>query len=280
MPFSDVAHSYEQHIDLFDPNRDGGYPGNHVAFRHVLNVLHERKARRLLEVGVGNGNAISIFSASGLEMFGIDNKPEMVDKSKEIMEKRGLSHNNVMWGDIEDSISLSPVRNLGNFDGLVAMGVLPHVKHDEAALENMWHLLAPGGTAFVECRNKLFSLITFNRFTYEFILNDLFGDVESSVREASAEFLQSRLDVDLPPPPSGHAAKQHNPLTIEETFTQSGFVNIRIVPFHYHAAIPRLEKPLAERFRRESIDLENEPSGWRGLFLCSAFLVEAQRPAS
>jgi hypothetical protein len=24
--------------------------------------------------------------------------------------------------------------------------------------------------------------------------------------------------------------------------------------------------------------LENEPSGWRGLLLCSAFVVQAQRP--
>lgn len=273
-----TSFSVAEFEDLYDPNRDGGYPGNHFAFRHAINVLHQRGAKRLLEVGVGNGNAISVFSGAGLDFFGIDNKPEMVTKSKGAMAKFGLNEDDVLWGDIEDAISLSPVRNTGGFDGLVAMGVLPHVTHERAALENMWHLLKPGGTVFVECRNKLFSLFTFNRFTYDFILEDLLGDVEPAVREATAEFLRGKVDVDMPPPPTGHAATQHNPLTIDRVFEEAGFTNVSVVPFHYHAAIPRLEKPLAAPFRRESIKLENEPSGWRGLFLCSAFLVEAQRP--
>lgn len=278
LPNIDFSLSHAEFEDLFDANREAGYPGNHFAFRHALNVLHNRGAKRLLEVGVGNGNAISIFSGAGLDFFGIDNKPEMVTKSKGVMTKFGLNEKDVIWGDIEDSISLSPVRNTGGFDGLVAMGVLPHVTYERAALENMWHLLKPGGTVFVECRNKLFSLVTFNRFTYEFILEDLLGDVDPAVRDASAEFLKGRVDVDMPPRPSGHAATQHNPLTIDRVFAEAGFTNISVVPFHYHAAIPRLEKPLAGPFRRESIKLENEPSDWRGLFLCSAFLVEAQRP--
>lgn len=278
MPHIDLSLSHAAYEDLFDPDRSGGYPGNHFAFRHVLNVLHSQSAKRLLEVGVGNGNAISVFSAAGLDFFGIDNNPEMVTKSKEMMLKLGLEGQNVCWGDIEDSISLSPIRNSGRFDGLVAMGVLPHVTHERAALENMRNLVAPGGTIFVECRNKLFSLVTFNRFTYDFILDDLLGDVEPSVRNASAEFLKDRVDVDLPPRPNGHAATQHNPLTIHTVFEEAGFTDVSVIPFHYHAAIPRLEKPLAGPFRRESIKLENEPSGWRGLFLCSAFLVKAKRP--
>jgi len=278
MPKLDFSLTNDQYMDLFDPDREGGYPGNHVAFRHVLNVLHEQGALRILEVGVGGGNAIPIFTGAGMDFFGIDNKPEMVSKSKDVMKKSGLPEEHVFWGDIEDSISLSPARNSGTFDGLVAMGVLPHVTHERAALRNMWHLVKPGGSIFVECRNKLFSLVTFNRFTFEFIMDDLFGDVDSDIREASAEFLKTRLDTDLPPAPTGHAAKQHNPLDVEHLFADAGFTNVSVVPFHYHAAIPRLEKPLGGPFRKESINLENEPSGWRGLFLCSAFLVEAQRP--
>ncbi|MEY3749524.1 MAG: hypothetical protein RLZZ449_1420 [Actinomycetota bacterium] len=282
-PEDNVTHgdhslTHEQFEDLFDPNRDGGYPGNHVAFRHVVNVLHERGARRLVEVGVGSGNAIPIFAGAGLDFYGFDNKPEMVSKSTSAMKKNGLPENHISWGDIEDSISLSPVRNSGPFDGLVAMGVLPHVAHERAALRNMWQLVKPGGTIFVECRNKLFSLVTFNRFTYEFIMEDLLGDVDQDVREASSEFLKTRLDTEMPPRPTGHAAKQHNPLDVDHLFTDAGFVNVSVVPFHYHAAIPRLEKTLGGPFRTESIKLENEPSGWRGLFLCSAFMVEAQRP--
>jgi 2-polyprenyl-3-methyl-5-hydroxy-6-metoxy-1,4-benzoquinol methylase len=278
LPQFEFSFTHEQYQDLFDPNREGGYPGNHVAYRHVLNVLHERKANRLLEVGVGNGLAIPIFTGAGMDFFGIDNKPEMVAKSKMEMKRYGLSDDHVVWGDIEDSISLSLVRNSGQFDGLVAMGVLPHVTYEPTALRNMWHLVKPGGTIFVECRNKLFSLVTFNRFTYEFILDDLLMGVDQAVRDATAEFLKNRLDTDMPPIPTGHTAKQHNPLDIDQVFVDAGFENISVIPFHYHAATPRLEKQLGASFRTESMKLENEPSGWRGLFLCSAFIVEAQRP--
>jgi hypothetical protein len=96
----------------------------------------------------------------------------------------------------------------------------------------MWHLVKPGGIVFVECRNKLFSLFTFNRFTYEFIMDDLLFDVESSIREESAKFLKTKLDTDMPPAPKGHPAKQHNPLDVDKIFADSGFENISVVPFH------------------------------------------------
>lgn len=270
--------SAEQYQKLWDPDLDGGYPANHFAFRQLLNVLHERGAERMLEVGVGQGRAIPIYTDAGIAMSGLDNDPAMVEMSKKVMSSLGLPTERITWGDIEDSVSLSGVRKQADFDAVLAMGVLPHVTHEKTALENMRHLLKPGGTVFVECRNKLFSLVTFNRFTFEFIMDDLLGDVHGEVRTATEEFLRTRVDVDMPPKPTGHAAKYHNPLDVDQVFSAAGFTDIVIRPFHYHASVPRLEKPLGAAFRAESIALENEPSGWRGLFLCSAFVVEARRP--
>lgn len=270
--------SAEQYQKLWDPDLDGGYPANHFAFRQLLNVLHERGAERMLEVGVGQGRAIPIYTDAGIAMSGLDNDPAMVEMSKKVMSSLGLPTERITWGDIEDSVSLSGVRKQADFDAVLAMGVLPHVTHEKTALENMRHLLKPGGTVFVECRNKLFSLVTFNRFTFEFIMDDLLGDVHGEVRTATEEFLRTRVDVDMPPKPTGHAAKYHNPLDVDQVFAAAGFTDIVIRPFHYHASVPRLEKPLGAAFRAESIALENEPSGWRGLFLCSAFVVEARRP--
>lgn len=268
----------DQYLQLWDTSAEGGYPANHFAFRQILNVLHERGAHNMLEVGIGHGNAIPIFEAAGIEISGFDISPEMVTKSQDAMSHWGLPENRVSWGDIEDSVSLSPWRSRGQFDALLAMGVLPHVTHEKVALENMRHLVKPGGTVFVECRNKLFSLVTFNRFTYEFIMDDLLSDVSPDVRDAAGEFLKTRVDTDLPPKPANHEAKYHNPLEVDQVFRDAGFTNVVIRPFHYHAAMPRLESPLGEAFRRESIALENEPSNWRGLFLCSAFVVQADRP--
>lgn len=272
---------FEEYEKLWDPELEGGYPANHFAFRQVLNVLHDQGAETLIEIGVGGGRAIPIFTAAGLDMYGVDIDPEMVTTSAEAMVQAGLPAERASWGDIEDSVSLSSVRRSGPFDALLAMGVLPHVRHERVALENMHQLVRPGGTVFVECRNKLFSLVTFNRFTYEFIMDDLLGDVHGEVREKTDGFLRTRVDVDVPPAPtSGHSARYHNPLDIHEVFEDAGFIDVRVRPFHYHAAIPRFEKELGAAFRAESIALENEASDWRGLFLCSAFVVEAHRPAT
>jgi 2-polyprenyl-3-methyl-5-hydroxy-6-metoxy-1,4-benzoquinol methylase len=269
----------DEYASLWDPELEGGYPANHFAFRQVLTALHEQGAQRMVEVGVGQGRAIGIYQAAGIDVYGIDNNPEMVEMSAAVFSDAGLPADRASWGDIEDAVSLSGIRRQGPFDALLAMGVLPHVDHEKVALENMRNLVKPGGSVFVECRNKLFSLVTFNRFTYEFIMEDLIAGVHGAVKDKAGEFLKSRVDVDIPPKPTGHEAKYHNPLDVHQVFEAAGFVDARIRPFHYHAAMPRFEKELGAAFRAESIALENEPSNWRGLFLCSAFVVEAFRPA-
>jgi 2-polyprenyl-3-methyl-5-hydroxy-6-metoxy-1,4-benzoquinol methylase len=270
--------SAEQYRRLWDPDLEGGYPANHFAFRQVLTALHEQGAQRMVEVGVGQGRAIEIYEAAGIDVYGVDNNPDMVEMSAAVFSGAGLPADRASWGDIEDAVSLSGIRRKGPFDALLAMGVLPHVDHEKVALENMRNLVKPGGSVFVECRNKLFSLVTFNRFTFEFIMEDLLAGVHGEVKDKAGEFLKSRVDVEMPPKPSGHEAKYHNPLDVHEVFEAAGFVDVRIRPFHYHAAMPRFEKELGAAFRAESIALENEPSDWRGLFLCSAFVVEAFRP--
>ena len=271
--------SHESYRELWNPDLEGGYPANHFAFRQVLGALHEQEAQTLIEIGIGQGRAISIFESAGLEVHGIDVDPAMVQASEDAMAQAGLPSDRVSWGDIEDSVSLSPARRKGPFDALLAMGVLPHVAHEQVALENMRQLVRPAGSVFVECRNKLFSLFTFNRFTYEFIMEDLLPDVPPEMQAATSEFLRTRLDTEVPPRPTGHAARFHNPLDVDRTFIEAGFTDVVIRPFHYHATLPRFESSLGAAFREASIALENEPSGWRGLFLCSAFVVEARRPA-
>lgn len=272
------AIGFEDHARLWDVGAEGGYPANHFAFRHVLTTLAQEGASRLLEVGVGGGRALPIFAGAGLEVHGLDNDPDMVEQSRRVLIELGLPDERVTWGDIEDSVSLAVVRRGGGFDAVLAMGVLPHVTHDLVAVENLFTVLKPGGSVFVECRNKLFSLVTFNRFTYDFIMDDLLHDVSPAMRAATSEFLSGRVDVEMPARPSGHEGRYHNPLTIGDLFEDAGFEDVVIRPFHYHATIPRFEESLGAEFRSESISLENELSGWRGLFLCSAFLVEARRP--
>lgn len=256
-----------------------GYPANHFALQQVLNVLQERGARRLLEVGIGHGNAIPVLAEAGIEMSGLEIDEDLVTVSRARMREFGRPEDAVVWGDIGDATTYPALRRSADFDAILALGVLPHAHREQAVLENMRALLRPGGTAFVECRNSLFSLFTFNRYTADFILDDLLSDAPAATRDAVREFLEPRLRMDLPPSSVG-TATYHNPLEVPAAFRAAGFTDIVIRPFHYHVAPPVLESSLGQAFRDGSLALENEPSGWRGLFLCSAFLVQATRPTT
>ena len=67
----------------------------------------------------------------------------------------------------------------------------------------------------------------------------------------------------------------HNPFEVIELFRRHGFQDMRLLWYHYHPAMPYLQDAQPELFRKEALRLEHEPSGWRGYFLCSAFVVEA-----
>ena len=54
--------------------------------------------------------------------------------------------------------------------------------------------------------------------------------------------------------------------------------SVEVFPFHYHAGMPALESVDPQRFRHESLAMEHDTGGWKGLFLCSAFLVKAVIP--
>lgn len=268
-------HARREYDQLTDPSI--GYPANHFALQQVLNVLQEQGAQRLLEVGIGHGNAIPVLAGAGLEVSGLEIKDEFVQVSRARLVEHGGPAEAVVWGDIEDATTYPSLRRDADFDAILALGVLPHAHHERTTLENMRALLKPGGTVFVECRNSLFSLFTFNRYTADFILDSLLADAPPTVRAGVLEFLEPRLRMDLPPASVGHAT-YHNPLEVPRLFREAGFTDIVIRPFHYHVAPPMLEQQLGQEFRDGSVALENEPSGWRGLFLCSAFLVQATRP--
>jgi len=265
-----------QHRVLHDVS--GGYPANHFAFQRIANALLDASVQRIVEVGVGQGNALPLLAGLGLEVSGIDTSNEAVDASKKRLSGLGQDPSRIIWADIEDPITYAPLAADGPYDALVSLGVLPHVRHERQTVLNMRSLVRPGGEVFVEFRNKLFSLVTFNRYSYEFIMDDLLGEVDEGLRAAVGERLRGRLDMEVPPvSTSGHAARFHTPFEVIDDFNAAGFEAVEAWPFHYHAGPPSFEASHPQVFRDESIALEHETSGWKGLFLCSAFIIRARR---
>ncbi len=257
-----------------------GYPANHFAWNIVKDAARRMHATTLVEVGVGSGNGVPHVLAEGMSFAGIDIDEGAVQATRDLLTGLDADSNAVIQADIEDAIALDALPGRGTFDLLVGLGILPHSRDENRALLNMASLVRPGGELYVECRNSLFSLVTFNRFTRDLIIDSMLEGISTASREGVREFLDPRLDLNRPPvPSSGHDAMYHNPFEVTKTFRRLGFTDIEIVPFHYHAGMPALEASDPQRFRNESLAMEHETSGWKGLFLCSAFLVKAVAPS-
>jgi 2-polyprenyl-3-methyl-5-hydroxy-6-metoxy-1,4-benzoquinol methylase len=145
------------------------YPANHFAFRHVFAALPEPAGLSLVEIGVGMGRAIPLFTGNGLTFAGFDRDAACVESSKKELLEAGQDPDRIILADLEDPASYAEFPGAGSFDVLIAMGVLPHVASVRQAILNAVSLVRPGGHVFFEFRNALFSLVTFNRYTEEFI---------------------------------------------------------------------------------------------------------------
>jgi len=262
------------------------YPGNYFRLQLLLNSFIEKGVKRVIEVGVGEGTPLATLAGAGIDVWGFDISEKMVERSRETVEKLGISRERIFWGDVEDPITYAHSLREGQFDGLMAMGVMPHIANDDMVLRNMSAMVRPGGSVFIEFRNKLFSLFTFNRYTYEFVMDDLLTGVAPAVRDVVSEELKARVRMDVPPvratTDSGTGpgydvilSRFHNPFEAPELFERHGFTDIKLHWYHYHPAMPVLESQIGEQFRKEAFRLEHEPSGWKGYFLCSAYVVEA-----
>lgn len=263
------------------------YPANDFAFRTVHRLARETQAASLVEIGVGGGNALATFTGAGLAMFGIDTGAEHVAATQNKARELGVPDDRFWHSAVEDLTADHPLAQEGPFDLLVAMGVLPHSDDKIRTIRSMASLVRPGGYLCMEMRNALFSLVTFNRLTAEFVLDDLVPSTTGKLRQAMDADFHQRLAMDRPPA-HVHASAFDNPLTAPALFAAAGLVDVDIRYFHFHPAMPYLEDADPVAFRRLSVEMEDlgaRPDGsvdhahaWKGMFLASAFLVIARVP--
>ena len=251
------------------------YPANSFAFRHVLDQVAVTKANSIIEAGIGSGQAIPVWQSANLEITGFDNNPERVTDSRAVMAHAGLDQAMVVCADAAIAETLTAVPNNGTADILVGMGVLPHCPDLQGAVDNLTRMVRPGGWVFLELRNVLFSLFTFNRYTYDLFDQVMLEGVQPEVRAAGLDFIASRVLMDVPSNPAP-LEQFHNPLTVASELSDTALTNIRLLPFHYHAAPPAADVS-PQRLDDASAVLESRDDDWRVLLMCSAFLLAGQR---
>lgn len=275
--------------DQYDPTKlwtNAEYPANYFRLELVRRILSEAGVTSAYEFGVGDASPLLAIASDGIAVSGNDVSPEMVRIARAKMKDNGLDPEAIRHLDVQDSTAISAeVSRVGRVDAVLALGVIPHVSDDHAFVGAMNEFLKPGGQLILQFRNELFSMFTFNRLTKEFILEKLLHDVDPSLRDVVASDLDKRLAVDKPPlrtRPSGDGydeilSRFHNPFELANIVESFGYSNIRFHWYNYHPIYPMLSEQVDARELREAqVALEGDKS-WRGMFMCSAGLIQATK---
>jgi SAM-dependent methyltransferase len=272
------------------------YPPVHVDL--VNSLLHDFGARRVLDAGCGPASMMRHLLGPGVDIHGFDLTPEMVAEARVVMSGLGVPPDHVWEGSVlAEGDYVSRADGRADFDCIVSCGVLPHVPvaADTQVIDNLKRALRTGGYALIEARNELFALFTMNRYSHEFFFERLCSkellqpqnaDERESLDRAMAE-LKKMFRTDLPPIRRGKAdepgydevvSRTHNPLVLRKQLEVAGFVDIQLYFYHFHSLPPMIGSMTPELFRRSSLEMEKDPTDWRGLFMASAFFIAGRRP--
>lgn len=286
--YSTWADNY--HRDYY--SEKASYPPVHEAL--VRKLLVDAGVRNMLDAGCGPASMLRGLTSLGIELFGFDLTPEMVQEARRVMAPLGVPENHIWEGSVANPVAFRvPGAGLSEFDAAICVGVFPHipVELENAALANLHAAVRPGGLVAIEARNQLFALFTLNRYSHQFFLNDLVREEElfkgerEPVRRQVLDELGQRFRLDLPPVRGGKAgepgydevlSRTHNPLVFREKFAAVGFRDVKVLFYHYHCLPPLCEKSAPELFRLRSLAME-DPQDWRGYFMASAFVVTGIR---
>ena len=291
-----VASHYDgsapSYADQYDPAKlwtNEEYPANYFRLQLVQRLLAEAGSTSVYELGCGDATPLVRIATSGIRVAGNDVSSEMVRFARANLEAAGLDPELVTHIDVQDPDAMAAERERrGLFDTVIALGVIPHVSDDDAFVSAMDSFLRPGGQLLLQFRNSLFSMFTFNRLTKEFILDELLAEVSPAIKHVVSSDLDARLAVDKPPVrtrPTGDGydeilSRFHNPFELAEVVRAHGYRDIRFHWYNFHPAYPMLAGQIdAKAYRQAQMDLEGDTS-WRGMFLCSAGVIEATKEAS
>jgi len=275
---------YDENVERYVYTYDRqykGYPGNQKRLAIMQSLVKKHNPARILYVGCGACiPMVSLIRDFGCYIAGIDFSEKMIQRGRQILEDNDLDPESIQLGDIEDYDSLPE----GFFDIIIAPGVFTHLGNEDNAFRNINRKLKIGGALAIEFRNDLFSLFSFNRFSYDFYLHTLLhvSDLPKKLKKKANFFFKDKFGVSrdetiLPKSThmkNGYINKFHNPLIIKETFDKFGCRWIGNYFYHFHALPPEFEKYNTELYNNLSIALE-DPLDWKGNFMASAFVSEA-----
>jgi hypothetical protein len=187
---------------------------------------------------------------------------------------------NILAGGVPEFAALAP----GSFDYVVIMGVTQYLSSEdyELLLDASARILKPGGTLAVTFQNAFFDLFTFNKYTVDFLVNELLAStLKNGDRPNAEKAIENLLKNPQKPDYSRGRARDNifvrltNPLLIDGELAHRGlrlkkkyFYDYFGLPPLAASTDPELAKRIAQHFEIERAD------SWQGHFLANAFLAE------
>lgn len=289
---ADVADHYDASAPTYSEQYDESkiltskeYPANFFRLKRIKERVSALGLRSMYELGIGDGSPLAALGEMGLRVAGSDLSEGMLSVARAQFDARGLDATALTWGDVQNRATLEDAIASGPYEGVMALGVLPHVQDEATVIDNMSAFIGSGGTMFLQFRNSMLSLFSFNRLTMEFILDELIVDAPQEIKDVVAAGLQARLAMDKPPKREwdveGPAydeilAKFHNPFELADLVRRQGFSDVQFHWYNYHVTPPMLAGEAGQAFRTAGIEMESRHD-WRGMFLCSSGVIEATK---
>lgn len=279
------APTYTEQYDESKIYTSAEYPANYFRLKKIKERVQELGIGSVYELGIGDGSPILAMAQLGLRVGGSDFSKGMLEVAQKQFVDAGFEPSVLTYGNIDERDTLAEGIASGPYDAVMALGVLPHVKSEEQVVRNMSEFIAPGGTLFLQFRNSMLSLYSFNRLTMEFLMDELLAPVSTDIKNTIKAELEPRLAMNKPPKREekhdGPAydeilAKFHNPFELQALVNANGLTFTKFHWYNYHVSPPMLAGTLGQAFREAGIELE-ATDDWRGMFLCSAGVIEAQK---
>lgn len=203
----------------------------------------------VLDVGCGQGIDLVRYARAGARVTGVDLTPRHIALAQAHLEALGLA-GTVVEGDAERLLFADE-----SFDRVSSNGVLHHTPDMQAALQEIWRVLRPGGEARV---------VLYNRRSLHYWLGQVvwMGVVKGGLwREHSISGVLAagveRSSVGARP-----LVRVHTPREVRRALERAGFSEVRVLVRHFRwTDIPLLEH--MPRLRRGGFnDTLGHVAGW------------------
>ena len=218
----------------------------------VKKIVSENKPiGSFLDVGCGTGELVCQIAKLEIEATGVDYAQEMIDLALKKVYEESISNAKFVCSSIFD---LKMEQN--SFDCISANGFIEYISHREIEIffDIIAKTLTSGGSFVVGSRNRLFNLISMNKFTLKELESDSFDLlVKEAVKWNTANEIEEVLNVHPAPIQASETEHentgidvttrfQYTPLQLIKMLRSRDFNFVEVCPVHIHGVTPSFKE--------------------------------------